>query len=407
MKRFSLRPSGWVSQRHGLKVLVAFWLLVALFPRASTARAQEVVQVHPSVTFTFGEQILFQVRLQPAAPVEQVMLFYHPALRQGHTYTGEMSLEPDGSAYFVHDLQQKPLPPFSRVYYWFRLTLKDGTTYTTPSFSFVLSDNRFQWQAMQAGPFQVNWYEGDAAFAQSVLDAAAMGLVRAQELWLAPTPEHVDIYVYADVAALQQAIGAEQWVAGHASPTLGALYVALPPGPQQPMEIRRLVPHELAHYLLYQLTGDAGYRSLPMWLSEGLASNTELSPNADYAAALDRAVRTERLLPITALCHTFPNDASGAFLAYAESESFTAYLLRRYGRNTIHTLILTYAQGVDCEAGAEQVLGEPLNRLARDWQADVFNLRRATVILTKMLPWLILGLVLVASLGMGAWLMLR
>ncbi len=387
--------------------LTVLWLTVAVALRPSSVVAADEVQVHPAVTFTFGEQILFQVRLQPSAPVTKVVLFYHPALRQGYTYTGEMTLEPDGSAYFVHDLQQEPLPPFTPVYYWFRITLKDGTTYTTPSFSFVLEDNRFEWQEMQSGPFVVKWYEGDAAFAQKVLDAAASGLVKAQEAWLAPTPEKVTIYVYADLAALQQALGAEQWVAGHASPTLGALYVALPPGPQQELDIRRLVPHELVHYLLYQSAGDAGYRSLPTWLSEGLASNAELVPRAEYAAVLNRAVKEEHLLPIADLCHAFPNDASGALLAYAESASFTEYLLRRYGRTTMHNLVGVYAQGVACNEGAEQVLGESLSRLDRDWQAEVFHLHRTALILDQMLPWLLLGLVLVASLGIGAWLMLR
>ncbi len=409
MKTKSKAHRGWGKFSSPYLVwLIVLWLIVAVALTPAPVVAADEVQVDPAVTFTFGEQILFQVRLQPAASVTKVVLFYHPALRQGHTYAGEMTLEPDGSAYFVHDLQQNPLPPFAPVYYWFRITLKDGTTYTTPSFSFVLEDNRFEWQEMQSGPFVAKWYEGDAAFAQKVLDAAVSGLVKAQEAWLAPTPkETVTIYIYADLSTLQKALGAEQWVAGHASPTLGALYVALPSGPQQELDIRRLVPHELVHYLLYQFAGDAGYHSLPTWLNEGLASNAELVPRVEYAAVLNRAVKEGHLLPIADLCHAFPNDASGALLAYAESASFTEYLLRRYGRTTMHNLVGVYAQGVACDEGAEQVLGESISRLDRDWQAEVFHLHRTALVLAQMFPWLLLGLVLVASLGLGAWLMLR
>jgi len=268
----------------------------------------------------------------------------------------------------------------------------------------VLEDNRFQWQQMENPPFRVHWYRGDTAFAQNILDAAVQGLVQAQEIWAAPYPQTtVAIYVYADAQALQSALGAEGWVAGHASPAYNALFVALADTPEQTALIRRLVPHELAHYLLYQQTGPAGYRSLPTWLNEGLASTNELSPNPDYAIVLREALENHRFIPITDLCHGFPTDASGALLAYAESASFTDYLLHRYGRSTLRALIAAYADGMECNAGAEHILGEPLRRLDRDWQAETFNLGKWAQLFQHMLPWLALLLGLLASLAMGAW----
>ena len=362
------------------------------------------MQVYPRVTFTFGEEIHFEVRFDPAEAVKEATIFYRPKWQQGETFTAPLVFAPGGAATFTHNLKQTPLPPFVEIFYWFRLTLKDGTAYTTPSFAFTLEDNRFRWQSMENPPFRVHWYEGSTAFAQSILDAAAQGLVQAQELWGAPPPpETVAIYVYADTPTLQSALGAEGWVAGHASPAYGALFVALADTPQQASDIRRLVPHELAHYLLYQQTGPAGYRSLPTWLNEGLASANEISPNPDYPIVLQEALENHRLIPIKDLCHGFPLDASGALLAYAESASFTKYLLHRYGRSTLHTLVIAYADGMDCEAGAEQVLHESLYRLDRDWQAETFNLGKWSQLFQRMLPWLVLLLGLLLSLAVGAW----
>ncbi len=381
----------------------AVCLALLLGQSVLAAPAPAPVEVQPQVNYTFGEQILFQAKFIPANKVTKAVIFYRPAWQQAKTFFNEMTLEPDGTAFFAHNLQQAPFPAFVTIYYWFRLTLADGTAYTSPSFTFVLTDTRFHWQTMEAPPFHVFWYHGDAGFARQIADAAAAGLTQAQALWGAPVPESVAIYAYADPQALQSALGLESWAAGHASPRLGALYVALPPGPQQEAEIRRLVPHELAHYLLYHLTGDVGYYNLPAWLNEGLASVTELSPNPDYAAALEHAAKTGEWLPLSDLCAVFPNDASGALLAYAESASFTQYLLKRYGRAAVHTLVLTYAQGVGCQEGVVQVLGEPLPLLMRDWQRSISPHTPLAEALTHLLPWLLLLGVVGASLLTGAW----
>ena len=383
-------------------------LIAALVGMISTfipARAASApVQVQPQVNYTFGEQILFQAHFVPADKVTKAVIFYRPAWQQAHTFFGDMTLEPDGTAFFAHNLQQTPFPAFITFYYWFRLTLADGSTYTSPSFTFVLKDTRFHWQSMDAPPFHVFWYQGDAGFARQIVDAASAGLTRAQALWEAPLPESVAIYAYAHPQALQSALGAQGWVAGHASPRFGALYVALPPGPQQTTEIHRLVPHELAHYLLYHMAGDVGYRNLPAWLNEGLASVTEISPNPDYTVALEHAAQTGNWLPLSDLCARFPNDAPGALLAYAESASFTQYLLKRYGRATIHTLVLTYANGVGCNEGVVQVLGEPLPLLMRDWQRQIAPRSPLSAALGRLLPWLLILTAFMASLLVGAWL---
>jgi len=373
-------------------------------PLAAARADGAPVEVYPRVVYTFGEQILFEVHFKPDNVVREAVIFYRPQWQRGETLHGQMSLEDDNTAFFVHDLQQAPLPPFITVRYWFRLTLADGSSYTTPPFVFQLEDNRFQWQQMSDLPFTVFWYQGDAPFAQKVLDAATQGARRAQEKWLAPVPEAVNIYVYADAQAMQSALSTQGWVAGHASPAYGALYVTLADTPSQAVEIRRLVPHELAHYLLYQQTGETGYHNIPVWLNEGLASSVELSPNPDYAITLRQAVTNRRLIPMRDLCHDFPNDASGALLAYAEATSFTQYLLHRYGRSAMHNLIAAYAEGLDCNAGAQRILGQPLDRLEQAWLAETFHVGRWSQAIQHMRPWLLLLAVILLSLAAGAWL---
>jgi len=155
-------------------------------------------------------------------------------------------------------------------------------------------------------------------------------------LLLLPVPSGLDIYIYADSRTLQSALSpnSESWVAGHAEPDLGVIVVALPPGPDQRLLIQQRIPHELMHVLLYQST-DPGYANLPIWLSEGLASLVELYPNSDYQVLLENAVEKDSLIPMAALCPSFPRQASSALLSYAQAASFTRFLHNSYGTNRL------------------------------------------------------------------------
>jgi len=394
-----------LKRRDVLVGVLLLWLASLATPLLTTRAASAPITIHPRVTYTFGEAITFEARFEPADAVREAVIFYRPQ-EQPETLHGPMTLKDDGSAFFVHDLAQVPLPPFVTVYYWFHLTLKDGSTYTSPSFTLQLEDNRFQWQHMSNPPFEVFWYQGDAPFAQRILDAADKGARRARETWSAPWPEAVKIYVYANAQDMQSALHVENWVAGHASPTRGALFITLADTPQQVAEIQRLVPHEIAHYLLYLQTGDNGYQNIPAWLNEGLATITELTPNSDYDTTLQQAAAEHRLIPLTNLCRDFPHDASGALLAYAEAASFTQYLLHRYGRSPVHALLAAYTDGMDCNTGAERTLGKSLDALDREWQAETLQIGRWSQALQRLLPWLLLLGGLLLSLVIGAWLVL-
>ena len=162
----------------------------------------------------------------------------------------------------------------------------------------------------------------------------------------------MDIYAYASAKDMQEILQSikKNWIGAHADPDLGVMVLSLPEGPEQRLEMERQIPHELMHILLYKMVG-AGYVNLPAWLSEGLASVAELYPNPDYLVLLENAHNKGNLPSIISLCQSFPRDASGAFLAYAQSASFTRYLHQRFGSSGMERLVRQYADGLDCERG--------------------------------------------------------
>jgi hypothetical protein len=370
----------------------------------ASAQAQPQI-LDPRADYVFGEQITFQATLKSDVPVETAFILFEEVNNPNTNYE-PATLEPmEADTYsltYVQSLADSNLRAFTYIEYHFEIKFQGGEVYESPSYQFYYRDNRFEWQARAEGPFQIFWYTGDERFAQSMLDIAQSGLLNIQNMLGLAAPQTLDIYVYDDVRMLQSTLyqSSENWIAGHADPDLGVIVVTLPSGPGQRMLAEQRIPHELLHIMLYQAT-NPGYVNLPTWLNEGLASIVELYANPDYKILLNDAVQRKSLLPMTTLCSTFPRDAAGALLSYAQSASFTRYLYDTYGTKGLDALVTNYASGMDCENGAKAALGKDLKQLERDWRRDVLSQNSGKTALNNLLPWIILlGTVLAVQLGL-------
>jgi hypothetical protein len=374
-----------------------FILLVTLTLLATLGRAQvyaQAGQVETSADFVYGAEIRFMGKLNSKTPIEKAQLFFR-AGSSTDTRSGEASISADGTFAYTHDLTQDPIRAFSPLEYWFELTLGDGKTITSPKKTIIYEDNRFEWDQRERAPFIAYWYQGDSAFAQDMLDVADLSLKNAQTLLPLSLNSPVNIYAYASAKEMQEVLQSfkKSLIGAHADPDLGVMVLSLPEGPEQRLEMERQIPHELMHILLYNMVG-SGYVNLPAWLSEGLASVAELYPNPDYLVLLENAHSKGNLPSIMSLCQSFPRDASGTFLAYAESASFTRYIHQRFGSSGMERLVRQYADGLDCERGIEAALGVPLVQLEREWRKDSFGENVYLTAFDSFLPWLVLFIVI-------------
>lgn len=377
-------------------VLIILMLLGAYF---SPVHAQESLPVEViQFDYTFGGQLQAVVGLPEAESYQDVRLFTRSANQQD-TRSIPATRE-QGLYYFSIDLSGQPLRPFSQVEYWFSASTPDSGNLLSQVFSFSYDDNRFLWQSLEESPFTVYWYQGNLGFGQAILDSAQAGLLKAQELLAFPPPGQVRFYVYASGAEMQSTLSLAgiELIGGHASPELGVVVVALPPGPGQQLEIDRQIPHELMHVLLYHKLG-THYKRLPTWLNEGLASYNERFPNPDYYLMLENAQETGALIPLSTLCQPFPMEAYRFYLSYAEAESFTRYLYSQVGVSGIEALLVQYADGLDCERGFQVALGAPLTQVEKEWLQDTFQQTPVANDRQDLFPWLaMLGVVLGAPL---------
>ena len=378
-----------------ISMLLFIGIAIALLYTAGANAVTNVQVLETEVEYTFGGSIKFHATLQSASPIDEVVVFIKAEGQiEAETIPAEMNTS--GTIDAESDLSQYLLRGFSEITYWYRVTLKNGEVFTSEEYQFIYEDNRFDWQTLQSGDFEVHWYEGEVDFAQEVANIAAASLERSQSYLPITLTETIHIYTYNNAKDLHAALqlSGQDWVAGHADPDLGVVLVSLPPGPEQQLEIERQIPHELMHVFMYQTIGVA-YERLPIWLNEGLASITELYPNPDYYTILNNAYEEDNLLPINSLCQVFPQDSSKTLLAYAESTSFTRYLNNQYGMAGLESLIAHYAAGLDCQHGAEQAFGSTLTQLETQWRRETFNEDPHITVIENLLPWVLLLVIMV------------
>jgi hypothetical protein len=280
------------------------------------------------------------------------------------------------------------------VTYWWELGDKAGQTLITPRTPLDYIDNRFEWQRVSDGGVSVHWTQGDAAFAEAVLDTALDALPRIVAEMGASPPPNIDVYVYPSqddlVGALR--LGGRDWAGGQARPELGAVLVDLPPDAPG-VDMRRAIPHELTHLLVYAAT-QPNYDRVPAWLDEGLATANEAAPDPTQAVALETASKAGRLLPFESLCAPFSADASRALLAYAQSGSLIQFIRDQYGGQRIRDLLAAYRENAACAPGVERAMSKTLSALESEWRAQLTSGGvSVSAVAEAGAPWLALSVV--------------
>jgi hypothetical protein len=352
-------------------------------------RAQTGIEVTDvGVLDDFGQHVTFQARIKSLTPILNVSLVFSDNF-DGIVRRFPVGIGADGVVSYRFDTTQNVLRPFVTITFWFEVTLQNGQVQRSDNYRVQYADDRFTWQQQVDGLLRVHWYEGDAAFGDALLDVSRRSLSAVSAFIPAPLDAPLDVYVYASNNDLQSALflGGETWQGGHANPKLGVVMLVVTPGPSQSIDMETLIPHEMAHVMLYRNVGD-GYSMLPVWLNEGIASLSELYPNPDYDQALTIASQDNSLMAINDLCDTFPLDASRAYLAYAESQSFVRFLRDSYGTPALFSLTSAYADGLSCDQGVVRALGTSLVSLDTRWRESVLGQNVAGVFLRNMLPYL-------------------
>ncbi len=373
-----------------LRLTFCVSLLALLLMPPQAAFAQGITATSVSADYSFAQRMTFRVTARSDTDFKSAVVIVRPRNAPEIRGTGVFTPGKAIDATYVQQLVGGVLPPFSTVTYWWELTDAAGRKLVTPPQSVEYLDNRFAWQDLVEGNLRVRSYAGDVAYARAALDVARAALPRLNQELQAPLPPRVDIYLYSALEDLQSALelGGRDWQGGQARPDLGAVLVAVPPGQGAYAQMKRDIPHELTHLLVYQATG-AGYARVPRWLDEGLASANEELAQPAYQLALESAFREGQLIPLETLCAPFSADAGVAQLSYAQSASLVQFIRNNYP-DGIRKLLGAYAGGATCGGGVEQALSTTLSALEWKWRASLGPRNALQVMVNSVGAWVLL-----------------
>jgi hypothetical protein len=165
--------------------------------------------------------------------------------------------------------------------------------------------------------------------------------------------------------------------------------------------------HETIHLLLGLLEAQTGNR-IPLWFHEGLA---QLFCGRLFAGTREEflaAAASRQLLPLAALVDSFPDEGSAVNVAYAQSESFAAFLDRRWPQSP-EAVLAAMRRGLPFDAAFREVVGESVPAAEAAWKKDLSSGPPLLLAWLQdnpgLLTWMILGAggVLLAL----AWLLVR
>lgn len=356
-------------------LLLAAALLATAY---SPATAQESISVlDTGVTSNFPQAITFHISAQAPSPIVKAEVRFATEQRacapvETSSFADFLPSTTINTAWMWDLRQGGSLPPGATVQYQWLVQDQAGDTVTTPWQTYKAQDTRHVWKQMTRGAATLYWYQGNDAFANTLMDAIQAGLTRLDTLAHLKTQGSISFYIYASNDDLLNAlIFPEEWTGGVTFTGFNIVAIGIDQGSLA--WGTGAVAHEETHVLLDQATFNC-LSSLPTWLNEGLATYNEVAPGQPqpmYTGPLQDGIRSGHLLSVTGLSGSFPTDSNKAALAYGESNSLAAYLTKTYGPEKLRSLLDSFQQGMGADAALQTVYGFDQQGLDALWRAYI------------------------------------
>lgn len=323
------------------------------------------------VVSEFPEGMRFSIEVESAAEVEEVAVKFRTGTQTREVY-GYMEFDEakvvDSELFWRTNTSGRYIPPGTIIYYYFEIRDADGNELVTEVEEFIYEDARFTWQEVSEGPVAVAYHGPVKTRAEIILEAIVQTLDFMGPILGADTTVPIRVTMYNNVKEMLEAlppgsstIRRELITEGQAFTNIGTLLV-LGGGSRA----KGTASHEVTHILNHR-AGNAAARSIPSWLDEGLAEFGNVDPGISYDIALEFAMATDRLLPITSM-PILPGDPEDVIIFYGQARSLIQFMVFRYGPQAMRELLSTLKSGTNMEDAIQGIYGVSRIGLENQWR---------------------------------------
>jgi hypothetical protein len=362
-----------------IKILLIITLVTMLIgvlgsPSLVQASSQLSVLSHSAV-MDFPTSLTFSISAQSDVDINDIRLHYRINRTELVRITSEIYLQftpaKTVATEWVWDMRKTGgLPPGSSLDYWWTLADASGNSLQTSPTRVLISDDRYDWRSLTEGEVTLYWYEGDASFSGELMATTQDVLTHLDEEAGAALENPVSIYIYANSEDLRGSmIFPQEWTGGVAFTRYGIVIIGIGTSPSDIEWGKRAIAHELTHLVIHQVTLNP-YNSLPTWLDEGLAMNSEGPLQSYFANILSQANNEGTLFSVRSLASPFPADTNESLLAYAQSYELVRFLLDEYGEEKMFELLNTFKQGAGYDEALNRIYGFDMDGLDALWKAS-------------------------------------
>jgi hypothetical protein len=356
-----------------MRSTILLLLFTLLYPHSSAAALAVEVRNEKAV-ISFPESVTFSAELSAATEIESVRLIY------GSTQQTCGQVEAIAIPEFTPGKKVQPVwtwdmrrsggePPGADLWWQWEVTDADGRVTRTPLQHTTWLDKQYNWKVTEEGLVRLHTYAGGSDFAKTLRQAAVAALSRlAKDTGIKPDAP-IDLYIYASLSDLRDAVLYEPgWTGGLAFPEYHLVIIGID---TDSLEWgKSTVAHELTHVLV----GDYTFTCLgdmPTWLVEGLAVYGEGGLDAQAEAAFDQNVRKNTLLTFQTLSGGFSEDPNKADLSYSQSYKIVDYLVSKYGKQKLLSFLSALKSGDELNDALISVYQVDLNTLENNFRTEL------------------------------------
>ncbi|MDP1547885.1 MAG: peptidase MA family metallohydrolase [Anaerolineales bacterium] len=359
--------------RTRLTILSLYLMGVILTPAHASAAPLADVQ-NDRVTLAFPNTATFSATLNASSTITSVTLEYGNEQQTCGDVIAKSypQFTPAASVNisWTWDMRQSgSLPPGATLWWRWRYTDQSGAEFVSQTQTATWLDDEHDWQTLTGEDLRLHYYELDAPFAQTMLDAGLEGLRRNQEQAGLETDDPIDVYVYPNYDDLRDAILYEPaWTGGLAYSDFNIVIMGVS-GSNSTWDQATII-HELTHVLVGHYAFSC-IGTIPTWLNEGLAMYSEGELDASMRSMLDQSIRGNTLISLRSLNGSFSELPEKANLSYAQSQSVVKFLIDTHGQEKISQLLIALRDAKPIDTALREMYGFDTDGLEDAWRKSI------------------------------------